>query len=248
MIKFTRAIKKIFLTAVTLLLVLVIIFFMIQKNSKNLNRDRVALVDVIGNSYIFRGNNPFVTKNGKRVFAYDELKSQFNEILQQQGYDAVQNYHLIDISLLDLDEYYTLQEEKSFFSKNPEYGGVMINISTLSPSLLFEGFAESNFVTKHITTDYSQWVTNTLEEIHEMASRQTDKPVIIYIHCDGGRDRTGLIVAGYRMLFNNMNYAQVKLKNVNEVGRNSEALYDQAIHSYCLHIKRSYRKADDYCI
>ena len=96
--------------------------------------------------------------------------------------------------------------------------------------------------------NYNIWVTNLLEKIHYLASQKTDKPVVIYIHCDSGRDRTGLVVTGYKMLFNNINLAKAKSQNISEAGRSSRALYDRAIKSYCSYVKEFYNKPDDYCI
>ncbi|MBI3358897.1 MAG: tyrosine-protein phosphatase [Nitrospirae bacterium] len=244
--KTNRTIKTCCLILLAGLFVCVVVFFWSQKIPQELDPNRIALIAVVGNNYIFRGNNPFVTKDKETVFAYHELTSYFNNILSQQDRNLLQDYYLVDVSLLDLDEYYTMKKEEQFFAKHPDRGRVM-NISTLSPSLLFKRSPHSNRVTQQITERYSLWVTNTLKQIQEMASRQTDKPIIIYIHCNAGRDRTGFIVAGYKLLFHNVHLSGVRLQNVAESGRNSEGVYEQAIYSYCLHVKQVYNKSNDYC-
>lgn len=246
MIKFNRTTKKLFWITSAILLVFVVVFFSIQKKIKLLDQGRVALVDTVGNNYIFRGNAPFVIKDGKEIFAQEELTSYFNNILSKQGHDSLQDYYLIDVNLLDLDQYYTIKKEQKFFKQHPEYGE-MIYISTLSPSLLIE-YLPINFVTSPITKNYNLWITKTLNEIHDLALRQTNKPVVIYIHCGAGRDRTGLMVAGYRMLFSELSLSEVKSQNVEEVGRSSRDSYDRAMHSYCLYTKKLRGKADDYCL
>ncbi len=246
--KISRRIAKLCLITFATLMVFALVFFLIQKKPKELDGKRVALIDSIGNNHIFRGSNPFVTKDKKSVFAYDELTTYFNGILSQQGREPLQDYYLIDVSLLDMDEYYEIEKEEKFFSEHPEYGGEMLNISTLSPSLLFERLPDSNATVRYIAKSYSLWMMSTLKKIRDMASQQRDRPVVIYIHCDGGRDRTGLLAASYRLLFKNMNLPQVKSKNISEVGRSSEDLYNQAIYSYCLHVQSAYRKASDYCV
>ncbi len=239
--------KKFYYTIAALLLAFILIFFLIQKNSKEFDRNRVALVDAVKGNYIFRGNNPFLLKDGKKDFAYIELTSAFNNLLNQQGHTPLSNYYLIDISLLDLDEYREITKEKDFFANNPNLG-TTINTSTLSLSLLLsEHPLYSNFVTKAVIGNYNSWITSLLNQIHEIALRKTDKPVVIYIHCDAGRDRTGLIVAGYRMLFKDTTLPTVRSQNVTEVGRNSRALYDKAIASYCLHVQQFYNKSANFC-
>jgi len=247
MIKFNRIIKKFFYALLAISLVCVIGFFLIQKRIKALDPNRIALIDKIENNYIFRGNNPFVVKDGKMVFAYDELTSYFNNILSKQGLSPLQDYYLIDVSLLDIDHYYAIKSEKQFFAEHNNQGRV-INISTLSPGLLFGQFANSNILTSSITNNYMLWINSTLKEVHDIASRQMDKPVVIYIHCNSGRDRTGLMAASYKLLSKNINLAEVRSQNVTEAGRNSVRSYDQAIGSYCLYVKQIYNKPNEYCI
>lgn len=247
MIKYYRTLKIFCWIALVSLLILTTVFFLIQKKSKDLDRSRIALIDIVGNNYIFRGNNPFTTTDGKKSFAHDELTLYFNGILLKEGRKPLGDYYFIDISLLDLDEYYIIKKEEAFFKSRSNHINMMLNISTISPSLLLKRSPDSNMMTRYLTDNYSSWVTETLTKIHEMASRQTDKPIVIYIHCNGGRDRTGLISAGYRMLFQNTNLSEAQAKNIKEVGRNSGILYNNAIESYCLHVKESFKKSDDYC-
>jgi hypothetical protein len=214
------------------------LLLLIQKNIKWFDSNRVALVDVVENNYIFRGNNLFVAKNGDAVFAHDELTSSLNKILQQQGHKELDDYYLIDISLLDFDQYFTIEKEKLFFTQHPNQGEI-INFSTLSPSLLLD--------LGMVTKSYNLWLTKNLEKIHELASQKMDKPIVVYIHCDSGRDRTGFIVANYRLLFNDMPLKKVRAQNASEAGRNSVFLYDRAIRSYCLHVKKFYNKTSEYC-
>ncbi|NBV06799.1 MAG: hypothetical protein EBS06_06145 [Proteobacteria bacterium] len=245
--KLNRIFKIICWSVLTTSLILLLAFFAFQKKStKELSASRVALIDVVGENYIFRGNNPFVVKNGEKVFAYDELKSHFQNIVYQKNHKQLQDYYLIDISLLDLDEYYTIKKEKKFFADNSKSLGEVMNISTISPNLL-AGLLPNSGITKNIAARYSSELEKNLQKIRELASQKKDKPVIIYIHCDGGRDRTGLIAAGYRMLFSDMTLSQAKSQNILEVGRSSEALYDAAINSYCLHVQKDLGKPDDYC-
>jgi len=244
MIKINRATKKLLLAILTAMLVFAITFILIQKKSKELDPSRIALIDTIEGNYIFRGNNPFITKNGEKVFAYDELTYYFNDILQKQGLSSLSNYYLIDISLLDLDEYSEITKEKNFFIQHPEYG-TAINISTLSPSLLLDGAANSNILTKTISEHYNLWITDSIKKVHNLALNKTDKTTIIYIHCDSGRDRTGLITASYKMLFNNISLANARLQNIAEAGRNSNTLYDRAMRSYCLYANKTYQLNND---
>jgi len=95
-------------------LVLIVAFLLLQKDVKILNETRVALIDKIGNNYVFRGNNPFIIKDGKMIFAYDEITSYFNKILTKKGEKPLDDYYLIDVSLLDIDQYFVIKKKKNF--------------------------------------------------------------------------------------------------------------------------------------
>ena len=226
-------------------LVLIVAFLLLQKDVKILNETRVALIDKIGNNYVFRGNNPFIIKDGKMIFAYDEITSYFNKILTKKGEKPLDDYYLIDVSLLDIDQYFVIKKEEEFFAQHPK-NGELINFSTLSISLLLGKFPHSNIINKSLN-DYNLWVSDRLKQIYELASKQTNKTVIVYIHCNSGRDRTGLMITGYRLLFNNMPLRETRIMDLKEAQRSSVASYDEAIHSYCKYVKKTYNKPDDYC-
>lgn len=243
--KINRRLAKFGIVLLTIFLILILTLFLIQKGIKEFDKSRVALVDKIGNNYVFRGNNPLVTKDGKTVFAYDELTSHFNDLLQKEGEKPLDDYYLIDVSLLDFDQYFVIKKEEKFFSKNPAQGE-LVSFSTLSPSLLIGQF--KNFtIASNSVDNYNLWISDTLKKIHDLASKQTNKPVVIYIHCDAGRDRTTLIIGGYRLLFNNMPLQKIRILDLKEVQRSSVFSYNQAIRSYCTYVKKTYDKPNDYC-
>lgn len=238
---------KTFLTTLAVIILIVASFFLIQKrDTKKLDGSRIALIDTVGNNYIFRGSNPFVIKGDETVFAHEELTNYFNQILNNQGAKTLNDYYLVDVSLLDFEQFFAIKKEKKFFLDHPEYGK-MISISTLSPTLLVGRITNSDNFNDSITKNYNVWLTKTLNQIHEISAEQKDKTIVIYIHCDSGRDRTGMIVSAYRLLFKDNNLQEVKEKNVAEVGRNSVVWYDRAINSYCRYLKQTFSKANDYC-
>lgn len=241
-----KFITRFLLTLLALSVVLIVVFFAIQKKSKELNQQRIALVDNVNGNYIFRGNSPLVLKDGEMVFANQELKLYFNNILQQKQQKLLNDYYLIDVNLMDLDHYYSMKKEREFFTKNPQYGQVF-EISTLSAWLLLTGLFDFEFSSEKVSNHYNFWITNTLNFIHDEAQKQSDKPVVVYVHCNAGRDRTGLITASYRMLFQDFSLSKTKEYDVKEVGRSSEFPYDRVTQSYCHYVQKKFNKSQDYC-
>jgi protein-tyrosine phosphatase len=230
------------------------------------------MVDKIGKNYFFRGSNPFVedavediseSLNDKsfednsvqnlehnhqknRVFSYEHIKKYINQDLENKGFEAVDDFYLIDFSFLNLDGFFQIKKEREFFTKNSQLGEFK-NYSEISPELLFMPFHDHDVFYK-ITENYHQNLTKTLQEIHQILQKQSDRPVIIYAHCNAGRDRTGLIMAAYRMLYKNMNLQEAMLKNIEEVGRNPESLLEKTMESYCFYLQKSFQKSSkDFC-
>ena len=178
-------VKKLFWITLVMLMVFILVFFLIQKNSKKLDSSRIALIDVVEGNYLFRGNNPFVVENGREVFAYNKITSYFNDVLRQKGYALLRDdYYLLDVSLLDVDQYNYIKKEEQFFTKYPDRG-MLMKFSTLSPSLFLKDSVDSNFLTKKIKEHYSFFITNNLKQIYsklENSDRQIPQRIPLPIH------------------------------------------------------------------
>lgn len=233
-----RFLKKIFIIAILTILILLITLGLIQKNPKNIDVNRIKIVDNIGANYLFRGSNPYVNIYGKSIFSYHDLKRYINQILIKEGKNSLSNFYLIDLNLLDIDAFFQIRQERDFFIKNPHLGSFK-NFSEISVDLLLMPFNSLNFVSK-ITDDYHAKLTKTLVEINQILAKQQSTPVVIYVHCNAGRDRTGLFFAAYRMFFEKSNLSTVIQKNITEVNRNAEYLLADTIESYCFYLQRNF--------
>jgi hypothetical protein len=237
--------KKIFLIFIVIFSTLPIIFLAIQKTPKTLDGSRVKLVDNIGQNYFFRGSNPFVDKLGEKVFSYHDLKKYINQTLEKEGKKPLQDFYLIDISLLNLDAYFQIKEEQEFFQKFPNLGEVK-NYSEIAPELLLTPFS-NNPIAYKITKNYHEKLTKLLQEIRQTLEKESDKPVVIYAHCNAGRDRTGALSASYRMLYQNMDLPQAVNKNIEEVQRSSESLLKSSVSSYCNYLQKERKQEKKSC-
>jgi hypothetical protein len=221
------------------------IFFAIQKSPKIIDESRIKVVDNIGKNYLIRGSNPFVNKLGDKNFSYHDLKKQINLAINKMDETELDDFYLIDINLLNLDGYFQILDEELFFKKNPQLG-TFKQFSEISPALILIGFSDNKFI-EEITNKYHQNLDKILQEIHQNLEIQKNKPVIIYIHCNAGRDRTGLIVASYRMKYLQQNISQALLANITDVGRNPEYFLYSAVFSYCNYLKKQMSLPDEYC-
>jgi hypothetical protein len=237
--------KKFLLIFILIFSTFPIIFFALQKNPKNLDGTRVKLVDSVGQNYFFRGSNPFVNKLGEKVFSYHDLKKYINQTLEKEGKKPLKDFYLVDISLLNLDAYFQIKEEQEFFKKYPHLGEVK-NYSEIAPELLLTPFS-SNPIAYKITKNYHEKLTKLLQEIRQTLEKESDKPIVIYAHCNAGRDRTGALSASYRMLYQNMDFPQAVNKNIEEVQRSAESLLKSSVSSYCNYLEKEHKQKKNSC-
>jgi hypothetical protein len=236
--------KKIIIALILCASFLFAIFIFIQKKTSTLDGNRVALMDIVGSNYIFRGNSPLVTKDSDDYLAHDQLKAHFNQRLSEKGLPPLNDFYLVSVSLFNLNEYYLAKREREFFQQNPNLGEV-VAISLIQPALLLSELDIPN-LSQLMANQYHAWFTKKLKLIHSLALPVDSKPRVIYVHCYAGRDRTGMLAANYKMLFNKANSLKdIRLENIVEAGRHSRQFYDNSIRSYCEDLNRNYNRKLD---
>lgn len=220
--------------------IIFLIYIFIQSHPSHFDGNRIALIDVIGNNYVFRGNNPLNEKDGDHFLTRTEMTMHFNRILNRKGLTPLENnYRMISVSFLDLNEIFEAQREESFFIEN-DINEFFLNYYLIQPTLLL-GKAGIPFISPHMSDRYHAWFTSKLWEIHGLASLQRNKPTVIYIHCNAGRDRTGLFVSNYKLLFGkNTDMQSIVADNISESGRHVHDFYDRTIKDYCNYLKRRF--------
>lgn len=239
-----RKTRAFIITFFVFVVLLSITFFVVQKKSQPLESRRVALLDVVGNNYIFRGNSPIVEKDGSNYFAYNDLKEHINVRLKEKNIEPLQSFYLVSVSLLDINEYFLAKDEESFFEKNPHLGEV-INVSLFRPSLLLQSLPIS-FLNTKMSQMYSSWFTQMLAQVRGMAEIKSDIPRVIYVHCNAGRDRTGMFSANYKLLYDKeISLKDISLRNQEEAGRDADPFYHEVTRKYCLYLKDVFHKSWD---
>jgi hypothetical protein len=240
-----KLIIKILNIIFVIILLFLLIFFVIQKKPKIFDGSRVKIVDNIGQNYFIRGSNPFVEKLGDRNFSYHDLKKQINLTINKSGKKTLDDFYLVDLNLLNFDGIFQILDEELFFKKNPQLGS-FVKYSEISPALLLMIFSNNQLVYE-ITKNYHQNIDKILQKINDDLLTISNKPVVIYLHCNAGRDRTGFITASYRMKYLNQNLSQALLGNITDVGRNPEYFLYSAIISYCHYLKNQKGLSEDFC-
>ena len=161
------------------------------------NRNR--LLDTLSNgSLLFRGNLP----ESSNVFVINDVLNSMEIQAKKSNTNFDKKAAFYDFTLIsELIEREAYNIEDNFFEQHPNIGkllhedidGIALRTVIFGPKVL--GNAMLNVVRK---------VRATLED---------NKGINLYLHCAGGLDRTGIISAGYGLLY--QGFSADDAKNVN---------------------------------
>jgi hypothetical protein len=174
-------------------------------------------------------------------------------------------FYLVDISLLQVyhntgqaSEREKLQIEYSFFHANPKVGQwVFWETDGFWQCAVDKGKDGLTILFRdYMDVRVPSWLPDSLPQRVDQLRQWLTKgvnghsPVVLYVHCEEGCDRTGELIGAYELRWKKMTWAQVTASNVNacpwgEV--NKKPVYRQfacnnynAAHWYCFWASRKY--------
>jgi hypothetical protein len=176
-------------------------------NAYALNPGIVHLVqkDNASGNVLFRGNMPVA--NG--VFQYDQLVKAMRDAAQASGQVLPPTFKVIDISLVNEltgGEKKDLAVEKAYWSTHPAQGQLINNPiygSLTSPNSYPS--SKRKELEKHPSLGH---LGDLIDRIHALlTTRSADGiPVLLYVHCEAGKDRTGEVIGAYAMKYMGVSY------------------------------------------
>jgi len=207
----------------------------------NLNFPHVQLVDYNSTNqrFLFRGNLPIINN----TFAWFTLRDYLQKRATEADLILPYPYYLIDISLIRVDreiERRAYDEEIKFFQENPSYGELIH--WPLRGDILSPWDETSNL--QELSRNLSEWQSDKLLErvklIHDLLHKPNDdiefsNPVVIYVHCRQGRDRTGELAGSYVLQYKNWRFDEILTYNRNLDMRVPYNFY--ALGWYCRHLQ-----------
>jgi hypothetical protein len=186
----------------------------------------LRFVDMVGQNFLFRGSSPVMSGYGQYCFDYDGLK-QAMKSAPDLPRSLPDPFYMMVISLLY--EWQEIDTEVQFFggSTETQFGSTK-NTSFLGQLQLWDTygtpvcyFQKSPAERQQLLASFDQWLgeplvwrTATLRSWLEGAPLpvtpyNTALPIVFYVHCDGGCDRTGEMVAAYRLRYMGWSWKQV---------------------------------------
>ncbi len=178
-------------------------------------KDRVLyLLDTKKNNFLIRGHLPEL--NGQ--FCYEDLMTDIEKMLAREGQKLSQNVQLHSISLMNpIAEHKEIEIEKVWFSDHTDKGSCEVHSlygALIDPLKIEKKVRE--FVLHHHDVD---GIKKLMNRIHDLMESEHEHDLVIYIHCNAGKDRTGEAAASYLMGYKGLSYDDAMHLNHQIAGR-----------------------------
>jgi hypothetical protein len=182
----------------------------------------VRYVDSVGQNFLFRGAQPVVERNGTSPeFDEEALRTAIRNASQEAGLELPSHFTLIDISLLWVEnpednnrERALLHAEDAFFTSHPESGRLHLwpmhgtGLDPSDPSVA----THRAYLAQHL----DEWLPDPLisqaetvrKYLEDPAAEGVSGPVVVYVHCYGGCDRTGELIGAYSLRYLNVTWEE----------------------------------------
>eukprot|EP01059_Diplonema_ambulator_P010084 TRINITY_DN2007_c0_g1_i1.p1 TRINITY_DN2007_c0_g1~~TRINITY_DN2007_c0_g1_i1.p1 ORF type:complete len:261 (+),score=98.84 TRINITY_DN2007_c0_g1_i1:47-784(+) len=217
----------------------------IMASAENLDPKRVWMIDYhdfgdgTGN-FLFRGNAPIKNESS---FAYDELVSVMGQRANASGVAFPSKFYFVDITLdNDFDgSVFTIEREYWAKQGSTQDFGIMLHwLFAETAGVLPPSAVPVEFERRKICDSGDLWLVDQLPTRlaftrSMLLTQRYDKlPVVMYVHCVGGCDRTGEFVATYRLQYgSDKNITDLYNRDIQECGRAPNKMATLSIEWYC---------------
>jgi hypothetical protein len=206
----------------------------------------VHYMDSVGSNFLFRGALP-LTRNPP-AFNYDGLKLAIINAGKRAGVKVPSQFYLIDVNFLNIEnpvDARWISVEQQFFQRKPTLGRIQVwgmngtGLHATDPALA----ANRSYLARNL----DDWLNDRLARRVEILRRWLDGstpvvpgkakiPVVIYIHCVAGCDRTGEFSGAYYLRYLNKSWEEVNAMNRSMCRRNRPfgCKNYRAVQWYCL--------------
>ncbi|HSS19780.1 MAG TPA: hypothetical protein VLL54_06875 [Pyrinomonadaceae bacterium] len=210
----------------------------------------VLLVDQIGGNFLFRGPNP-VEKNDQGDYWFDI--EGLKESMRAAVPSVPQDCRLIDINLLQLEnanEIPMIKAEKDFFDGTPEAGEFHFwETQGTAVCAMDDVFASDPSLRNWFAVNLDNWMSDPLIYRVEMLNQWLagmPEPTVIYVHCEGGIDRTGELIGAYYLRWLNYTWAEMNAVNFDVANRPFGCNNYRASLWYCIYLVEALGRQLDY--
>jgi hypothetical protein len=206
----------------------------------------VHYVDSAGRNFLFRGGLPLT--NNERTFNYPGLKRSVIEAGKAAGVSVPNDFFIIDVNLLNIEntgDRNRISVEHQFFQSNPTLGFIQVwgihgtGLQATDPQLA----GSRNYLGHYLDSWLRDGLSGRIEKVRQWLTGEqadsrvvTDLPIVIFVHCAAGCDRTGEFIGAYYLRYMNKSWQEMNALNQQMCPHNRPFNY------------RNYRAAQWYCL
>jgi len=229
-----------------LALKLSLVFLVFGATADYLEENKVRFLDwTHGQSftnYLFRGNEPKLTnETGDDYFAYDELQDYMINAASNLSVVLPKKYWLIDYKLYYVEPIEPdVDLETQFFQSNPTLGELRLQriIGDLtSPRIYPQSYVKDEAIV------LSSWQPDNLPDFIQNLNKllytegPNKLPMVIYVHCECGCDRTGEVAGSYAMQYMGMTFNEAYAWDEDIAGRWILPNHKWAMEWFCSYLQ-----------
>ncbi len=171
--------------------------------------ESLRFVDMVGSNYLFRGGSTLGTDGN---FDYQGLVNAIRQPLSPPPVPVPENFFLVVVNLLHTNEVQPIEAELNYFQTNPGNGQVNFWDTNGTARCYFETDAKERHLLVETLEEWLPdpliWRVATLRRWLENPALDrpgnpwpATGPIVIYVHCDGGCDRTGEMIGAYTLRY-----------------------------------------------
>ena len=209
--------------ATRLLAAMTLLFLLAISNASGVYN--VHYVDSVNDNYLFRGGQPFDNQN---TFDYSTLQADIISAGKEAGVKVPTSFYIIDVNLLNLrytSDVNKLEEEFDYFKTHPDLGRLVFwDTGGTEVSQTDEAISTDVEFKTYLAQNIDGWLGDNLDtrvdSLRQMLNNGksligASAPIVIYVHCVAGCDRTGELIGAYEMRYLDKSWNDVNSESVN---------------------------------
>jgi hypothetical protein len=206
----------------------------------------VHYMDSVGSNFLFRGGLP--QTGNPPVFNYKGLKQAMMNAGKRAGVKVPSSFYLVDVNFLNIEnpkDARWIAVEQKFFQTNPKLGRIQVwGMNGTGLHITDQVFAANRV---YLARNLDSWLNDRLasrveilrgwlEDASPVLQGKAKLPIVIYIHCVAGCDRTGEFSGAYYLRYLHKSWEEVNALNRSLCHRNRPfgCKNYRAVQWYCL--------------
>jgi len=198
----------------------------------------LSFIQNVGTNLLFRGPEPMVLDH----FDLEGLTLEMELIAFLEGFKFPTKFYFVDFCLLQVSTTDKGDEkiERQYFEEYPDAGKFCWWPTNGTKLMVYDYNVSTVRRMVQAWDESSKWIDplpKWMKTVHMLLQAKHELPYVLYLHCMGGKDRTGELAGSYYMQFMNMTLKQATYLDQQIAGRRIGTSHQHAMEWYCFYLK-----------